>query len=41
MHFDGRSAERLRSFGVVRFAPVADDDYASERVALRTLQGSA
>ena len=40
MHFDGRSAERLRSFGVVRFAPVADDDYASERVALRSLQGS-
>ena len=40
MHLDERSAERLRSFGVVRFAPVADDDYASERVALRSLQGS-
>ena len=40
MHLDERSAERLRSFGVVRFAPVADDHYASERVALRSLQGS-
>jgi len=39
MHLDERSAERLRSFGVVRFAPVADDDYASERVSLRSLQG--
>ena len=39
MHLAERSAERLRSFGVTRFAPVADDDYASERVALRSLQG--
>lgn len=35
MHLDHRLAEILRSFGVERFAPVSDNDYASERGALR------
>ena len=38
MHLDDRFAKLLRSFGVARFAPVADHEYASERVALRSLQ---
>jgi len=39
MHLDEHSAKVLHSFGVLRFAPVADEDYAGERAALRSWQG--
>jgi len=32
------SAQVLRAFGVLRFAPVADEEYAAERAALRRWQ---
>jgi phosphonate transport system substrate-binding protein len=38
MHLDEHSARVLRSFGVLRFAPVADEEYAGERAALRSWQ---
>jgi phosphonate transport system substrate-binding protein len=37
MHLEPRWAMTLRSFGVVRFATVRDDDYSAERQALREL----
>ena len=39
MHLDEHSAKVLHSFGVLRFAPVADEEYAGERGALRSWQG--
>ena len=39
MHLDEHSAKVLHSFGVLRFAPVADEEYAGERAALRSWQG--
>jgi len=38
MHLDEHSAKVLHSFGVLRFAPVADEEYAGERAALRSWQ---
>ena len=38
MHLDAHFARVLRSFGVLRFAPVADEEYAGERAALRSWQ---
>jgi phosphonate transport system substrate-binding protein len=35
MHLEERFATILRSFGILRFASVTDDDYASERAAIR------
>ena len=39
MHLDEHSAKVLHSFGLLRFAPVADEEYAGERAALRSWQG--
>jgi len=38
MHLDEHSAKVLHSFGVLLFAPVADEEYAGERAALRSWQ---
>ena len=39
MHLDEHPAKVLHSFGVLRFAPVADEEYVGERAALRSWLG--